>query len=792
MEQFTDELRSVQNHKPPLSANKQHYKNVVNEVEKFIKKAKPEHRLTALYIIDAIVRGSIRQFGSKDVYVGRFTANLERSLDYILQCSEKDQKAARRVIALWHKNKVFPPSVIDALVMVSIRRTGVPPDLPEVDNLPSDTPPPMESEAKSPSPPSLSPSPSVERPSSQPNVLQQIQENAFGFSAPSSSASASSQSFTPTLAPVSAPTDPRLAAQVQPQALRPPVDPRLGAAFSPSPAAATATSPPELSTALGNGHLLSMLGAQMAGLLPAAAQSTATGAFLGSTPTSFMPSSVALVHPPLLRPRSYPPRCSPNARQQAPGKVPKNRGTAGHNPLYFDYGDDDDDDTRLEEQRKLRQEHEERLAQEAATSQRLQPQAPPSSLPQPQPQPQQQWAAGPPLRNANVAPPSHMGQPQPPPQQQQTPEQLAAALASFYGSDVAAPGGPPAYAAAHSHRPAAAATESAAYDPFTPSSFSSPPARPDPVASGFTKVPTTTCYLGGLPPGTTHEVLRAHFAAYGRIMRLKVMEDKNVAFVTFAHRPDAERVKAQGDAGQVMVGGNLVKAYIPPPNPSNKSVHWRRGQCSFPAKVGWARGANPIGAKENFNMETGETLVTVEEAMRHQQQDGQHAGGPPQFSGGRGRGGGGPYPAPGSLASAAPHWGGGGPPAGSYQQADSGGYPLPQQAMMGHQQPGPFPPFAAAGGAGDFGQGGFRPGPGGSSWNEGAPPPKRRRFDGSDDDGSGGRGGEYGGPPPRKPWRDDQRGHHHDDHRGVERRDDHHRHDRGGRRRESGWDKVSS
>jgi hypothetical protein len=69
-------------------------------------------------------------------------------------------------------------------------------------------------------------------------------------------------------------------------------------------------------------------------------------------------------------------------------------------------------------------------------------------------------------------------------------------------------------------------------------------------------------------------VLRAHFAAYGRIMRLKVMEDKNVAFVTFAHRPDAERVKAQGDAGQVMVGGNLVKAYIPPPQtpPTNRSI----------------------------------------------------------------------------------------------------------------------------------------------------------------------------------------------------------------------------
>jgi len=32
------------------------------------------------------------------------------------------------------------------------------------------------------------------------------------------------------------------------------------------------------------------------------------------------------------------------------------------NPLYFDYGEDDDDDTRLEEQRKLRKEHEERVA----------------------------------------------------------------------------------------------------------------------------------------------------------------------------------------------------------------------------------------------------------------------------------------------------------------------------------------------------------------------------------------------------------------------------------------------
>lgn len=99
----------------------QHYKNVVNEVEKLNKRCKPQYRLTVLYIIDAIVRYSIRyapssapayqpegeeaclglilrvsmqntrKHGAKDVYADRFALNLERSLDYILQVSERDQ-----------------------------------------------------------------------------------------------------------------------------------------------------------------------------------------------------------------------------------------------------------------------------------------------------------------------------------------------------------------------------------------------------------------------------------------------------------------------------------------------------------------------------------------------------------------------------------------------------------------------------------------------------------------------------------------------------------------------------
>jgi len=495
--------------------------------------------------------------------------------------------------------------------MVSIRRTGIPPDLPEVESLSQAASPSApdndddDDENRSPSPPSLSPSPPVERPSTQPagSVLQQIQENAFG-PPPSSNRPANTATAPP--------ADPRLTSMT-------PRDPRLAAA----PVAATSNHVPtdlieNQTPPAGTGSLLFNELAQMAGSSYSPALSLA---HLSSAPMGFVP---ALSIDPRLAAssQSYSIAPSVSALVESKSKQP----AAPSNPLYFDYGEDDDDDTRLEEQRKLRKEHEERVAYKSSLNLLEQ------------------------TSQASRSCSSSFSSTTTP---KQTPEQLAAAIASFYGGEssadsttsLASTGQPRSGTGEVDHRwygmkPAPVGPTSgpppaaAPYDPFTPSSFSGPPALVK-FGPGQTTIPTTTCYLGGLPPGTTHEALRSHFSAYGKIVRLKVMEDKNVAFVTFAHRQDAQVLKGQGDAGQAFFGGNLLK-------------------------VGWARGANPPGTKENFNMETGETLVTLEEAARyrqqnhhHQQQQQQQQHPPPSWSqgpvlwfssGGRGRGRGGGQP----------------------------------------------------------------------------------------------------------------------------------------------------
>jgi hypothetical protein len=131
----------------------------------------------------------------------------------------------------------------------------------------------------------------VERSSAQPNnVLQHVQQNAFGITAASPlSTAVTPLSSLPSLpsVPAAPPTDPRLAVQ---SALRPPSDPRLGTVSS-APIATVASqpavSPSSGSTigALGNSHnLLAMLGAQVAGLPASVLDSLLSAPTPASTP----------------------------------------------------------------------------------------------------------------------------------------------------------------------------------------------------------------------------------------------------------------------------------------------------------------------------------------------------------------------------------------------------------------------------------------------------------------------------------------------------------------------------
>lgn len=92
------------------------YKHVVQSVEKFILKCKPEYKIPGLYVIDSIVRQSRHQFGpEKDVFAPRFARNIKQTFANLFRCSPEDKSRIIRVLNLWQKNSVFAPEVIQPL-----------------------------------------------------------------------------------------------------------------------------------------------------------------------------------------------------------------------------------------------------------------------------------------------------------------------------------------------------------------------------------------------------------------------------------------------------------------------------------------------------------------------------------------------------------------------------------------------------------------------------------------------------------------------------------------------------
>ncbi|KAG5679948.1 hypothetical protein PVAND_009483 [Polypedilum vanderplanki] len=125
---FTNELFSIYDFKVPISKAKmgsitksamkaiKFYKHVVQNVEKFILKCKPEYKIPGLYVIDSIVRQSRHQFGpEKDVFAPRFARNMEETFAHLFRCSQEDKSKIIRVLNLWQKNNVFAPEVIQPL-----------------------------------------------------------------------------------------------------------------------------------------------------------------------------------------------------------------------------------------------------------------------------------------------------------------------------------------------------------------------------------------------------------------------------------------------------------------------------------------------------------------------------------------------------------------------------------------------------------------------------------------------------------------------------------------------------
>ncbi|XP_068087996.1 SR-related and CTD-associated factor 8 isoform X3 [Hyperolius riggenbachi] len=93
------------------------YKHVVQSVEKFIQKCKPEYKVPGLYVIDSIVRQSRHQFGQdKDVFAPRFSNNIISTFQNLYRCPVDEKSKIVRVLNLWQKNNVFKSEIIQPLL----------------------------------------------------------------------------------------------------------------------------------------------------------------------------------------------------------------------------------------------------------------------------------------------------------------------------------------------------------------------------------------------------------------------------------------------------------------------------------------------------------------------------------------------------------------------------------------------------------------------------------------------------------------------------------------------------
>ncbi|XP_028612154.1 splicing factor, arginine/serine-rich 15 isoform X3 [Grammomys surdaster] len=166
---FNQELFSLMDMKPPISRAKmilitkaaikaiKLYKHVVQIVEKFIKKCKPEYKVPGLYVIDSIVRQSRHQFGTdKDVFGPRFSKNITATFQYLYLCPSEDKSKIVRVLNLWQKNGVFKIEIIQPLLDMAAGTSNAAPVAENVTNNEGSPPPPVKVSSELPQAPTNS------------------------------------------------------------------------------------------------------------------------------------------------------------------------------------------------------------------------------------------------------------------------------------------------------------------------------------------------------------------------------------------------------------------------------------------------------------------------------------------------------------------------------------------------------------------------------------------------------------------------------------------------------------
>merc|ERR1712137_454915 len=156
--QLRQALEALLKQKPPASQSKintichlafsdsRYFSNVAHHIINFARTCPSKHRLSSLYIIDAICKGTAKARPEGDVFIEVFSRQVGDLFHDLFSCPQKDKESIVRVARLWADNKVLAQPAMDTIASVCKQVMGqniyerpesanIPPPQPE--NLPN-------------------------------------------------------------------------------------------------------------------------------------------------------------------------------------------------------------------------------------------------------------------------------------------------------------------------------------------------------------------------------------------------------------------------------------------------------------------------------------------------------------------------------------------------------------------------------------------------------------------------------------------------------------------------------
>ena len=129
--EFKTALKNLYRSKPPIprariqlvasvaiKANRM-YKHIVMYMEKYAEKIPGKYKLTALCVIDTIIRESIKEFGkNKDAYAPRFKKKLKLIFQFLKKCKQRDKSRMVHILTLWQKHKIYKSELVEPLLSI--------------------------------------------------------------------------------------------------------------------------------------------------------------------------------------------------------------------------------------------------------------------------------------------------------------------------------------------------------------------------------------------------------------------------------------------------------------------------------------------------------------------------------------------------------------------------------------------------------------------------------------------------------------------------------------------------